>query len=87
MLTKIKLNAKNLVQSYKKSLLESKSQKKLTMCKKCYTFYYKNSWHFEIPTYLKERREEEVPVLFSQCPPCVEEENTFYDSEAELIFN
>lgn len=88
MLKKFKLGANNLVSNYKKSLSERRSQSKLTMCKKCYTFYYRNSWHFEIPRFLTNEREKEIPVLllFSQCPPCLEEENVFYENETNLTF-
>lgn len=57
----------------------------LTMCKECYTFYYKKSWHFERPEYLKDYIDQEVPVRFTQCPACVEQELAMYDSESNMV--
>jgi hypothetical protein len=56
-----------------------KELKRLTMCKKCYTFNYKNSWHFYKPPYLETDRENEVFVRFTMCPACLEEETNFYE--------
>ena len=60
--------------------------KKLVMCRRCYAFHYKKSWSFEMPKYLSGHRDEEVPVLFSQCPACLEEENSFYEKEENFVF-
>ena len=57
------------------------------MCKKCYTFYYRNSWHFEMPEELRRDPEAEVPVTFTQCGACRMEEEALYESEAELAFS
>jgi hypothetical protein len=76
MLKKLKSGTRDLVLNYKK----------LTMCKKCYTFYYKNSWHFEMPGNIKESPEQEIPVLFLQCPSCLEDENASYEMESKLVF-
>lgn len=51
----------------------------LTMCKKCYTFYYKKSWHFERPGYLDDYSDQEVPVRFTECPACIDQEVAMYD--------
>ncbi len=59
--------------------------KKLTMCWKCFTFYYKNSWHFEKPEYLNRDYEREIPVRFTECPACLEQELALYESESDLI--
>ena len=57
----------------------------LTMCKKCYTFYYKKSWHFEKPDYLDDYVEQEVPVRFTECPACLEQEISLNEQELNLI--
>ena len=85
MLKKIKITAKHWMANHKNKFSGDRSTKRLTMCKKCYTFYYKNSWHFEKPTYMNEYREEEVPVLFTQCPTCLEQEDILYEREVNLI--
>ena len=59
----------------------TKELKKLTMCKKCYSFYYKKIWHFEAPATIQEGEESEIPVRFSQCPACVEQELVMYERD------
>ncbi|MBI3306087.1 hypothetical protein HYZ82_03125 [Candidatus Nomurabacteria bacterium] len=61
-----------------------KNYKTLTMCEKCYAFRYRNSWHFKKPDYLNS--EQEVPVIFTQCSACIEQENALYENESELAF-
>lgn len=52
----------------------------LEMCRKCYSFRYDNSWHFERPDYLSEKdADEKVAVRFSTCSACVEEALALYD--------
>jgi len=86
MLKKIRSGAKSFVLDYKNRLLDKSSLEKLTMCKKCYTFYYGSSWHFEMPENLKKYPEEEVPVTFTLCSACRVEEEALYENEAELAF-
>ena len=62
------------------------SFKTLTMCKQCYTFRYKNSWHFEKPELLESEGEATLPVRFVQCPACIEQENAIYESESGLVW-
>lgn len=61
-----------------------KNYRTLTMCERCYAFKYRNSWHFKKPDYLSS--EQEVPVIFTQCSACLEQENAMYESESELAF-
>lgn len=84
MLKKIKQSAKDWVSNRRKRLSEDGSQKKITMCKKCYNFAYKNSWHFDKPLFLEVDRDEDVPVHFTECPACLEQEAAFYDRESEF---
>jgi len=86
MLKKFKSKAEDWVSNHNKRLSEGKSLKRLTMCKKCYTFYYKNSWHFEKPEYLNQEREEEIPVRFTECPACLEQEMASYEMESNSNF-
>lgn len=85
MLKKIKLSAKEWVEDHKKRVLDRKSFEGLKMCNKCYTFYYKNSWHFEKPEYLESNSEKEVKVRFTECPACMEQELAVYEMESELV--
>ncbi len=63
------------------------SNKKLTMCKKCYTFYYRNSWHFDRPIALETDADEEIPVQFTKCTACLEQDSVYYDVESsDLVF-
>lgn len=59
--------------------------RKLKMCKKCLTFYYKNSWHFDKPAFLDFSSEEEIPVRFTECPACLEQEISSYDLESGIF--
>jgi hypothetical protein len=87
MLKKLKSNAKDwLSSSENKFSPADRGVKKLTMCKKCYTFYYRNSWHFERPEFLDKNYEIEVPVHFTECLACMEQEQASYDKESELVF-
>jgi hypothetical protein len=58
----------------KKKFSRSRKFGALTMCKKCYTFYYKHSWHFYKPEQLEKDTDSIVSVHFTQCPACIEEE-------------
>ena len=59
----------------------------LTMCRECYTFRYNNSWHFEKPENLESYKEgSKVPVNFTQCPACLQQEIAAYDMESELVW-
>lgn len=70
----------------KKKLQKIQSSKTLAMCDGCYSFYYKNSWHLKKPTYLNEYQEEEIPIFFTQCSACLEQEEALYEKESNLIF-
>ena len=85
MFKKLRQSGEDWVTHQKKSISERNTFKKLTMCKKCYTFYYKNSWHFERPSYLEEGREEDVAVHFTECPSCLEQSLAFYESESSMV--
>lgn len=82
MLRRIKSIASNWVGNQKRNV-KSKFRV-LTMCKKCYTFHYNKSWHFERPEYL-DNYTEEVPVRFTQCPACLEQELALYEIESNLV--
>ncbi len=84
MLKRIQSKAQSWVSNHNKRLGDAKSLRRLTMCKKCFTFYYKNSWHFEKPAYLETEDEREIPVRFTQCPACLEQEMSFYEMESDL---
>ena len=86
MLKNFKTKAEDWVSGHKKRISDgSRDMKKLTMCKKCFTFYYKNSWHFERPLYLEDEGEKEIPVRFTECPACLEQETAFYETESDLV--
>lgn len=53
------------------------------MCKKCYTFYYKKSWHFDKPMSVKIGNDEEIPVRFTECAACLDQDSAFYDMQTE----
>ena len=82
----LKVKAEDWVAGHKKRISEGhQNLKKITMCKKCFTFYYKNSWHFERPVYLDLDREDEIPVRFTECPACLEMEVASYETESNLV--
>lgn len=58
----------------KKKFSGSKKCSSLTMCKKCYTFYYKHSWHFYRPKQLDKSIDYFVSVHFTECPSCLEQD-------------
>ncbi len=87
MLKKLKLSAEDWVTNHKKRVSQVEGiPKKLTMCKKCYTFYYKNSWHFDRPLYVELNHEDEIPVRFTECPACLEQESATYEIESDLVW-
>jgi len=73
--------AKDWIVSYKKKLTENRAVNRLTMCRTCFTFYYKNSWHFDKPSYF-EVDEKEIPVRFMMCPTCLDLEVASYEMES-----
>jgi heterodisulfide reductase subunit B len=83
MLKKFKTLAEDWAVNQNKRFTRDKNFRVLTMCKQCYTFYYRNSWHFERPQLLDTENEPTVAVRFTQCPACVEQETAFYDLESE----
>jgi hypothetical protein len=86
MFVKLKEFTQDWTENKKKKLSQVKNIRSLTMCKQCYTFYYKNSWHFEKPDLLESNRETVLPVKFTQCPVCIEQENALFDVESDLVF-
>lgn len=86
MLTKIKKFAKDWNENKQGKIFKRISLKALTMCEKCYAFYYRHSWHFKKPSYLDDYFEEDVPVHFTECPACLEQENALYDREQSYVF-
>ncbi|GEM_PF-1697704 len=82
MLNKKLLDTSDWTSRYKAKLLGTGTVEKLTMCKKCYSFYYKNSWHFEMPAYASDYQEENIPVILVKCGACLREENDIYDMES-----
>ena len=62
-----------------------KNYRTLTMCERCYAFKYRNSWHFKKPEYMSS--EQEVPVVFTLCAACIEQENALYEKESELALS
>ncbi len=87
MLSNLKLNAKDLIINYKKRLSRDNFLRKLIMCRKCCSFYYKNSWHFKIPKDLHKNPEEKIEVLFTQCRDCRMEGNIFSQNRIKAWFN
>ena len=79
MLTKLKSKTMDWVESQSKRVSKEKSLKAVTMCEKCYTFYYKNSWHFEKPLEVSTSEHYTIPVHFTQCPACLEQEVAQYE--------
>ena len=51
-----------------------KNFKNLTMCKKCYAFYYKRDWHFDAPESIRSEDAGEISVRLTECPACNEME-------------
>ncbi|MEJ0002040.1 MAG: hypothetical protein WDN09_02580 [bacterium] len=78
--------ARNLLANYRKKILHYTNLKKLIMCRKCYTFYYDNSWHTDMPERLKENKQAEVEVLFTQCSGCREETEAFAQRRPRFAF-
>ncbi|MDB5259026.1 MAG: hypothetical protein JWO73_234 [Candidatus Taylorbacteria bacterium] len=64
----------------KRASAAKKSLKKITMCKKCHTFFYRNSWRFESPSYLNDVIDDEIPVRFTQCLACMEQDMALANS-------
>ena len=81
MLTKLKSMARDW-SSGKEQKQKKENTSSLTMCKDCYTFYYKNSWHFEKPDTVTNSESYTIPVHFTQCPACLEQEVISYDMES-----
>ncbi len=87
MFKKIKFATRERFEHLHKAKKNMKELKKLTMCKKCYAFYYQKIWHFEAPVAIQNIEEKEIPVKFAQCPACIELEVSLYekDSERDLV--
>jgi hypothetical protein len=86
MLKTIRTLASNFGKNSKLTKLPKiKNYRTITMCDKCYAFYYKNSWHLKRPSYLNEYSDEEIPVLFTQCGACLEQEDALFEKELDLI--
>ncbi len=70
---------KSFARKYHHKFNKENNRNTLKMCKKCHTFYYKSSWHFEEPKELEGEYEPVVAVRFTQCSACLEEELVAYD--------
>lgn len=87
MLTEFKTLAKNWTERRREEKTpKGTSFRALTVCRECYTFYYKNSWHFERPENLELHKDSRVTVRFTQCPACLQQELAAYDMESELVW-
>ncbi len=87
MLKKFKKLASDFSSGSRKKFNKMKSSMSLAMCEKCFAFYYKNAWHLTRPAYLSESDEEEVPVFFTQCAACLEQEDAMYEKESNLSYS
>lgn len=87
MLKSIKSNVENWVVNNRKRFGRRREIKKITMCSQCHSFFYNNSWHFDKPLGLQVEDGAEIPVKFTECPACLEQENILYEMEAELVWN
>lgn len=87
MLKSIKSNVENWVVNNRKRFSRHRATKKITMCSQCRAFFYNNSWHFDKPLNLNVEDGIEIPVKFTECPACLEQENILSETEAELVWN
>lgn len=85
MLNKIKSKANQWISKSAPKSSVYKGPKMLTMCKSCYSYYDKKSWKIERPAYLTSDHDQDVPVHFTQCPACIEQELALYDMESDLV--
>lgn len=85
MLKKIKSGTRKWLLNHKKNSRANSSLKKITMCKKCYTFYYRSSWHSDKPMTLETDHDEEIDVYFTKCTACLDLESIFYEAEPKLV--
>ena len=86
MLKKLRISANRWVSNKKNNYSKRVNSKKLTMCKKCFTFYYKNSWHFDRPRDVSLDNDIEIPVRFTDCAACLEEESSVLENESGLAW-
>lgn len=86
MLRKIKAGVKEWALDQKRRQRINKNFKRLTMCKKCYTFYYKNSWHFYKPADIEIDQNEEIPVRFTECSACLDQEFNSLEIDSNLAW-
>lgn len=68
-----------------KKFSRRKAFQALTMCDKCYTYYYKSSWHFEKPENFPSEHDAAVPVRFTRCAACLEQDEALYVAESYPI--
>jgi len=68
-----------------KKITKNVETEAIEMCRKCYAFRQRESWHMERPEYFLENEVEEKIVRFILCPTCTEEAlgvyNMGYDVE------
>ena len=57
---------------------------RLTMCKECYTFYYKHSWHFYKPKQLVDQDDSTLSVHFTKCPACLAQDAVMEEPEYSM---
>ncbi|MDQ3245243.1 MAG: hypothetical protein M3P22_02790 [bacterium] len=82
MLNKILRSQAEWRENYKNKEEKNEIFETLKMCHCCYAFKYAGAWHFEEPSYIKERdSEEEVSIKFTKCPNCIEELLSQFDRE------
>jgi len=85
MLKKLKLSAEDWVANHRKNRrLKAEEGRKLIMCKKCFTFFYNNKWHFEKPDYLERNSDDEVLVSFTECHACMEQDLASYEAGSDF---
>ncbi len=81
-------DTKNWVKEKGEKFPKMRNYRTLTMCESCYSFKYQNSWHFKRPDwYARQDKDQEIPVLFTQCSACLEQENALYETESELVLS
>jgi len=78
----LRTKAQDWIADRKKIVSQSSGFRGLKICKKCFTFNYANSWHFERPEYLNFEDDQDISVRFTECPTCLIEQNlSVYNSD------
>jgi len=60
---------------------------KVTMCKKCYAFYYRSVWHFEAPEFVRNGvpSSQAVSLRLSECPSCIEMDLAMMERDLDIL--